>query len=1146
MASLSRFMGFGGLTNQGFKYRARLDGPGTLKLRYSTDKTFATYSESPGVDVTIDDDYTGGEEITGLQPDTTYYCQPVADGVVSGLWAHDNDPPRVNTSPSGSKSFKFAFGGDSDSTDAQPWNFWPAVAQFTPDFFIHLGDFGGIDSQDTGVQAEFYQSQFETGYSFVPHVAYAGGIERIWSDHDYGVSNGDGEAAGKDDALDSWKRYTPHADLANTGEGMWRSWRYGQAELFMLDCRSQKMPLTNSDRWPTVGADTVALGADSTLTGVRMLITPNAASGEEDYYAGWYFISDDYQWNRNTYATVHTTEGQWRRVLNSWVDDGDLVIIPDSDMTYASQYGMLVNASVLDGITPLMANNQVDWLVDSVKASNATWKIICSDFVMNNTHVVDDNWRKYSGHQMNGEVRYLRHALTGVDGVVVLSGDSHRTQFDDGTNSPFPEACISPMTTPPFTEGAVATWSNGQITWPPTTEDPDAIGFTFGIAEFTTNPDTATITAWFSGANNPTAVGSVSPLSYTILGGPVVPSQFEGTNVYLRGSSDVAFKWRMPGIGPIDFGSIDDIPTMYRLEVTPDLGWANTDELFTAYDETGGNSRLSVFLADSADVTGDEQEVEFVLDSGEWASVIRPRFERYLWRVAGIDTGGDIGEYSDVQTFKLISEVPDSSWSVNQPSSPVGWTQVIEGYSDPTVETIEVLGFDPQVDFSQGRFHMEIPLQAGEETLYFRARNIKGETSTYRTLRVDIQTSSATPQKVWNTFDEHGLMLATPRLPDEDNVAYRERLSDVMRHRGGPQYQGLKNALTRDLGLLDDQYDTAMTVRRSLYLNSAMAPEGALLMSIGSRKVHLSGDLFVHYQEVHTVNPHTWGFTLDDPSESLNIEMEVEGLDVPRGHYRVNGQDVLFTDPSYLGKTVRVSYRYRETIGYSDLTMVELKETLEAIQIEGQQLLEVDLQSGVNDFDAAGIDQIISTPITNVERSNLVGDQVTGVPVRWSPVYLWALQDDEFLDYHKNEFGNHFLTQVDGWAQRLESRFQLTWEHVVADQGHWFSEDQFNGHAGLTATLDLPLTFWVSTKTGTRYTTRQYVALGGVCPVDGSKLIREGLPIEYLKSGVAPGPDLMVRMSPEETLEESTPEDLLSIVRDLQEFEQGPEAPEVI
>ena len=96
MASLTTFMGFGGVTNQGFRYRARLDGPGIIRLRYSTDKTFATYKETNGVAVTIDDDYTGGEELTGLESGTVYYCQPVADGVVSNLWAYDNDPPGLH------------------------------------------------------------------------------------------------------------------------------------------------------------------------------------------------------------------------------------------------------------------------------------------------------------------------------------------------------------------------------------------------------------------------------------------------------------------------------------------------------------------------------------------------------------------------------------------------------------------------------------------------------------------------------------------------------------------------------------------------------------------------------------------------------------------------------------------------------------------------------------------------------------------------------------------------------------------------------------------------------------------------------------------------------------------------------------------
>lgn len=55
---------------------------------------------------------------------------------------------------------------------------------------------------------------------------------------------------------------------------------------------------------------------------------------------------------------------------------------------------------------------------------------------------------------------------------------------------------------------------------------------------------------------------------------------------------------------------------------------------------------------------------------------------------------------------------------------------------------------------------------------------------------------------VWNFFDEFGLLLHTPRLYKERNLAYKQRLLDVFKRPANSTYQGLLNGLSRDLGLV--------------------------------------------------------------------------------------------------------------------------------------------------------------------------------------------------------------------------------------------------------------------------------------------------------------------------------------------------------
>lgn len=63
-------------------------------------------------------------------------------------------------------------------------------------------------------------------------------------------------------------------------------------------------------------------------------------------------------------------------------------------------------------------------------------------------------------------------------------------------------------------------------------------------------------------------------------------------------------------------------------------------------------------------------------------------------------------------------------------------------------------------------------------------------------------TVSLRPHHVWNTFDEFGLLLDTPRLYLETNADYRERLLDVFRYPANATRLGLYNSIARQLGLI--------------------------------------------------------------------------------------------------------------------------------------------------------------------------------------------------------------------------------------------------------------------------------------------------------------------------------------------------------
>lgn len=65
-----------------------------------------------------------------------------------------------------------------------------------------------------------------------------------------------------------------------------------------------------------------------------------------------------------------------------------------------------------------------------------------------------------------------------------------------------------------------------------------------------------------------------------------------------------------------------------------------------------------------------------------------------------------------------------------------------------------------------------------------------------------IETLSLVPQPVWNEFDEFGLLLDTPRLPNETNADYRDRIIYTLRYPANATRLGLIHGLARHFGLI--------------------------------------------------------------------------------------------------------------------------------------------------------------------------------------------------------------------------------------------------------------------------------------------------------------------------------------------------------
>lgn len=128
--------------------------------------------------------------------------------------------------------------------------------------------------------------------------------------------------------------------------------------------------------------------------------------------------------------------------------------------------------------------------------------------------------------------------------------------------------------------------------------------------------------------------------------------------------------------------------------------------------------------------------------------------------------------------------------------------------------------------------------------------------------------------QVWNYFDEFGLLLNTPRLKNEENLEYLERLKDVFRNPSSSTEEGLLNGLARELGCrvnktLDDPSkdivleESGVNVQ-SISINGVPMSKDKIVMNAEENVVVLGSDIqgpveisYIHSIEMHRFSDYT-------------------------------------------------------------------------------------------------------------------------------------------------------------------------------------------------------------------------------------------------------------------------------------------------
>ena len=169
------------------------------------------------------------------------------------------------------------------------------------------------------------------------------------------------------------------------------------------------------------------------------------------YWSLSYQIFSDYV---PKYAIPSTVPGIWQRFKYAHTDffvlDGRSQRDPDTDPDNDDK-------SMLDG-NKLGVSGQLEWLMQGLLLSTATWKIVFSSVVTNPTTKLDDGWAAFQT-----EWKVIRGFIESnkIRGVIFISGDLHMGAIDNGTASGFPEMLVPAPNLNVCASGTVGKWSEG-------------------------------------------------------------------------------------------------------------------------------------------------------------------------------------------------------------------------------------------------------------------------------------------------------------------------------------------------------------------------------------------------------------------------------------------------------------------------------------------------------------------------------------------------------------------------------------------------------------------------------------------------------------------------------------------------------------
>jgi len=173
---------------------------------------------------------------------------------------------------------------------------WDRLIDASPDGLLLLGDTPYIDSSSLEKQRERRRDFMQVR-----------GLDELrrdtpswttWDDHDFGKPDGDGQMEGKDRTRRAFIEYTANDTNGEDGHGVYTTFRFGAAQVFLLDTRyfsrsepsfadREKLTLLGADQWEWLKRELKASEAPFKILASGMIWNEAVRPNKDDYWMAY-------------------------------------------------------------------------------------------------------------------------------------------------------------------------------------------------------------------------------------------------------------------------------------------------------------------------------------------------------------------------------------------------------------------------------------------------------------------------------------------------------------------------------------------------------------------------------------------------------------------------------------------------------------------------------------------------------------------------------------------------------------------------------------------------------------------------------------------------------------------------------------------